>query len=193
MMRFLRSLALVMTVTSLAAPQARATSNWSAVKAPNAITWEGTEGGGKVFTGHCDVFEAEIVFDPADLAHSSVTVAIDMASCITGDTRKDTYLPQEGWFNVSGFPKAMFEAKSFRHEGGNKYVAEGALTLRGVTKPVTLPFTLDLDGEKAHAVGETTLQRLAFGVGGGSQLSSNEVAGPDVKVKIDLHATRAGA
>ena len=193
MMQFLRSLALVMTVTGLAATAARAATNWSVTKTPDAITWQGTDGGGKAFTGRCEAFEAEIAFDPADLAHSSVRVAIDMAGCLTGDARKDGYLPQQGWFDVGGFPKAIFEAKSFRHLGGDKYEADGMLTLKGATKPVTLPFALDIAGGKAHAVGETTLQRLAFGVGGGSQLSSPQVAGPDVTVKIDLHATRAGA
>lgn len=192
MMQFLRSLALVMTVTGLGAAQARAAANWSVEKSPGAIQWEGTEGGGKVFAGRCETFEAAIAFDPADLAHSSVRVAIDMAACLTGDAQKDAFLPQQGWFDVGGFPEAVFEAKSFRHEGGSKYVAEGTLTLKGATKPVTLPFTLDIDGDKAHAVGETTLKRLAFGVGDTADLASSEIAGPDVKVKIDLRATRAG-
>jgi polyisoprenoid-binding protein YceI len=191
MMQFMRSLALVMTVSSFAATDLRAMTNWTAEKSPTAISWEGTESGGKAFTGHCGAFDAEIAFDPADLAHSSVKVTIDMASCLTGDTQKDAYLPQEGWFDVGAFPKAVFEAKSFRHEGGDKYVAMGTLTLRGVTKPVELPFTLAIDGDKAHVVGETTLQRLAFGIGGGSQLSSGDVAGLDVRVKIDLHARKA--
>ena len=193
MMRYLRSLVVVMTVTGLAVSTARAAIRWSVEKTPGAITWQGTDGSGHVFTGHCDSFDADIAFDPADLDHSSVRVAIDMAGCLTGDAQKDGYLPQQGWFDVGGFPKAIFEAKSFRHLGGDKYEADGMLTLKGVTKPVTLPFALDIAGGKAHAVGETTLQRLAFGVGGGSQLSSPQVAGPDVTVKIDLHATRAGA
>lgn len=193
MMQFLRSFVLVMTVTSLAANEARAAvPSWSVAKTPDTITWDGTEGGGKAFTGRCEAFDAEIAFDPADLEHSSVKVVIDMASCLTGDTQKDAYLPQEGWFDVQAFPKAVFEATKFRHEGGNKYVADGTLTLRGVTKPVNLPFSLDIDGAKAHVVGETTLKRLIFGVGASSQLASSDVAGPDVRVKIDLRATRNG-
>jgi polyisoprenoid-binding protein YceI len=166
---------------------------WTVERDAQAISWTGTQGAAGSFSGHCALFDAVIAFDPGDLAHSSVKVTIDAASCLTGDTQKDTYLPQEGWFNVAAFPKAVFEAHRFRHEGANRYVAEGALTLKGVTQPVNLPFTLDLAGDRAHVMGETTLQRLAFGVGEGDQLSSPDVAGPDVHVRIDIRALRQGA
>jgi len=189
MIHFLRSLALATALINVAATPAGAATRWEAEENPAAISWEGLQGG-NVFTGHCRIFDAAIVFDPSDLMHSSVKVTIDMGACITGDQQKDSYLPQEGWFGVADFPKAIFEATRFLHQGGDKYIADGTLTLKGVTKKVELPFTLDIKGDTAHAVGETTLQRLAFGVGAGDQLSSADVAGPDVKVKIDLTATR---
>lgn len=168
---------------------ALAVTQWIAQPDPHAISWEGTQGG-KALAGHCEKFTADIAFDPAALTASAVKVIIDTSACKTGEAQKDEYLPQAVWFNVSAFPNAVFEAKNFRHEGGDKYVASGTLTLKGVTKNVDLPFTLNIDGAKAHVVGETTLQRLAFGVGDGPQLSSPDVAGLDVKVKIDLHATK---
>jgi polyisoprenoid-binding protein YceI len=185
----IRHLTIVLVSFALAAP-ALAATKWSATPDPKAIAWSGTEGqSAAAFTGHCANFVADIAFDPGALAASAVKVTIDMASCTTGEPKKDQYLPMEGWFDVAGYPKAVFEAKSFRHSGGDKYVAEGTLTLKGMTKPVTLPFTLDIEGDKAHVVGETVLQRLDFGVGGG-QLASSAVAAPEVKVVIDLHAVK---
>lgn len=172
-----------------AAP-AFAVTNWAADNTPDTITWEGKDGSGKSFTGRCSTFVADIAFDPEALDASAVTVTIDMVSCLTGETQKDEYLPQEGWFNVEDYPKAVFEATSFSKKGEGEYLAEGTLTLRGETKPVTLPFALDIDGDKAHVTGETVLNRLDFGVGGG-QLASPEVAGPDVTVRIDLTATKS--
>lgn len=176
---------------ALATPAFAVTPNvtqWTVVPDPETIAWEGMRSGAP-FTGHCANFNADIAFDPKALAHSSVKVTIDTGSCTTGDAQKDDYLPQEGWFNVAAFPNAVFEAKSFRHLGGDKYLAHATLTLKGIAKKVELPFTLTIDGNMAHVVGETTLQRLAFGVGEGPQLSAPDVAGPDVKVKIDLRAT----
>jgi polyisoprenoid-binding protein YceI len=186
MIRLLTICALSVALTG----PALAATKWAATPDPEAIAWSGRQGeNAEAFTGHCANFAADIAFDPAALAASAVTVTIDMASCATGEAKKDQYLPMEGWFNVAGYPKAVFEAKHFRHAGGNKYVADGTLTLKGITKPVTLPFTLDITGDKAHVVGETVLQRLDFGVGGG-QLSGSAVAAPDVKVAIDLHAVK---
>ncbi|HEX7774925.1 MAG TPA: YceI family protein [Parvibaculum sp.] len=185
----IRCLTIAALSVTLATP-AFAITKWTVAPDPEAITWSGAEGeNAAAFTGHCANFVADIAFDPAALDTSAVKVTIDMASCTTGETKKDQYLPLEGWFNVAGYPKAVFEAKSFRHSGGNKYVADGTLTLKGVAKPVTLPFTLDIAGGKAHVVGETTLRRLDFGVGGG-QLASPSIAALDVKVAIDLHAVK---
>lgn len=179
---------------AFAATPALSMTQWVAKPDPHAISWEGTQGG-NALVGHCEKFTADIAFDPADLAASTVKVAIDTSACKTGEAQKDAYLPQQGWFDVSAFPTAIFKAMSFRHDGNDKdgndkYVADGTLTLKGVTKKVELPFTLKIEGDTAHVVGETSLQRLAFGVGDGPQLSSPEVAGLDVAVKIDLHATK---
>lgn len=177
-------------VLLMTAEPALATTGWIAEPDPQTIAWTGTDGGGKTFHGHCGNFVADIEFDPADLASAALKVVIDAASCVTGDEKKDEYLPQEGWFNVAGYPKAVFESETFRHDSGNKYVAMGTLTLRGVALPVTLPFTLDIAGDEAHVVGEVVVNRLDFGVGVG-QLASPEVAAPEVTVTIDLHAKRA--
>ncbi|MCF8470324.1 MAG: YceI family protein [Parvibaculum sp.] len=174
----------------VAAQSALAAATWIAEPDPKTISWSGKEGNGASFEGQCSNFTANIAFDPGDLGSSAIEVTIDMASCRTGETNKDEYLPQEGWFNIAEHPKAVFAAKKFRHSTGNEYVADGELTLRGETVPVELPFTLDIDGEKAHVVGKVMLNRLDFGVGGG-QLASPEVAAPEVTVKIDLRATKA--
>lgn len=189
-MRHAHHAAILLGVCLLAAPQAYAATKWKVEPNPKTISWQGVANGKDVFNGTCSKFAADVAFDAANLAQSSVKITIDMNSCKTGDGEKDAQLPQEPWFNISVFPNSVFEAKSFKHQGGNKYLADGTLTLKGVTKKVALPFTLDIQGEKAHVVGTTTLQRLAFNVGTGPQFSSTDVAAADVKVMIDLRATK---
>ena len=181
--------ATALCVLLLAAAPASAVTQWQVTPTPDTIVWEGTDGNGTSFSGRCSSFEAVIAFDPDDLANSRIEVAIDMASCLTGEEKKDEYLPQEAWFNVADYPKAVYAASAFRHEGGNRYVAEGELTLRDETKLVLLPFTLDIEGDDAHVAGEAVVYRLDFGVGGG-QLAAPDVAGLEVKVKIDLRARK---
>lgn len=164
-------------------------AQWAITPDPQTITWQGTTGGTTPITGACTKFDGDISFDPASLSTSSVVIRIDTGSCLTGDTQKDTYLPQAVWFNVAAFPVATFEAKIFEHVGDDKYIAKGTLTLKGISQPVTLPFTLTIRDKQAHVVGETTLQRLDYNIGNDPQLSAPTVAGLDVKVKIDLKAT----
>jgi polyisoprenoid-binding protein YceI len=173
----------------VAATPALASTIWQAEPDPQTITWVGTAASGPL-AGACSKFDADIAFDPGDLAASHVTVRIDTASCLTGDQQKDAYLPQAVWFDAAGFPVATFEARRFEHLKGDNYLAKGSLTLKGVTKDVTLPFTLAINGDTAHVTGETTLQRLAFGIGDSPQLAAPTVAGLDVVVKIDLKAKR---
>jgi polyisoprenoid-binding protein YceI len=62
------------------------------------------------------------------------------------------------------------------------------LTIRNVSKPLALPFTLTTSGKTAHAVGKVPLIRSAFGVGQGAWATADYVAF-EVNVDIDLTAT----
>ncbi|MGV8995344.1 MAG: YceI family protein [Parvibaculaceae bacterium] len=167
---------------------ASAQTSWQITPDPQTITWEGTTGGSTPLKGACTKFDGKISFDPAELSASSVVIRIETGSCLSGDKQKDAYLPQPVWFNIAAFPDATFEAKIFEHVGGDKYIAKGTLTMKGISQPVILPFTLKIKDGQAHVVGETTLQRLDFNIGNDPQLSAPTVAGLGVKVKIDLKA-----
>jgi polyisoprenoid-binding protein YceI len=81
-------------------------------------------------------------------------------------------------------------AKSFQATGPGRYVAAGVLTVRGVAKPVSLPFTLAINGAAAHMTGAVALNRLAFGVGQGEWKATDTVPA-NVTVNVDLTAHRA--
>jgi polyisoprenoid-binding protein YceI len=92
-------------------------------------------------------------------------------------------------FEVAQFPTAHFLATSFTHKTGNDYIATGTLTIRGVTKPVTLPFTLTITGKTAHLTGTAQLIRTDFHVGEG-EWSADTPVSHAVTVTVDLTATR---
>jgi polyisoprenoid-binding protein YceI len=84
----------------------------------------------------------------------------------------------------------VFTSDAVRKVGTNTYEATGTLTLRGVTRSLTLPFTLEIDGDRARARGHADLVRTTFGVGQGAWASGQWV-GLDVGVDLDLTATRS--
>jgi cytochrome b561/polyisoprenoid-binding protein YceI len=149
-----------------------------------STTWAGDP-----LQGRFERWSANIAFSPDDLAHSKVTVTIDVSSAKTGDEQRDASLPSSDWFDAATHPKAVFTAARFDHPGGDRYVAHGTLNLRGVTKPVDLPFRLTIAGATAKVAGETSLDRLAFGVGQGDFAATDQVPAK-VAVRVELTAVR---
>ena len=132
---------------------------------------------------------ADILFSPDALDRSKLTVSIDMGSAATGDDQRDSSLPSGDFFDTAAHPKATFTASKFRKTGEGKFVADGTLDLRGVKKPLSLPFSLKIDGDTATARGVTTLDRTAFGVGQGEWASTDQIGGK-VKVSFAISAKR---
>ena len=112
-----------------------------------------------------------------------------MTSAKTGDDQRDASLPSDDFFAAAAHPKAIFTATKFRKTGEGRFVADGTLDLRGVKKPLSLPFSLKIDGDMATARGVTTLDRTAFGVGQGEWASTDQIGGK-VKVSFALTAKR---
>jgi polyisoprenoid-binding protein YceI len=162
---------------------------WSVDKAASKLTFSSSVSGG-AFTGAFRTWDAVIHFDPNDLAHSDVSATIDVASAATGDKDRDAELPDQDFFWASHFPKATFVAHGFKLVAPGRYVAPGTLTLRGVARPLTLPFSLAITGPSARMNAEVALDRLAFGVGQGEWKATDTVPA-QVKVDISLSARRA--
>ncbi|HLI67113.1 MAG TPA: YceI family protein [Caulobacteraceae bacterium] len=142
------------------------------------------------FTGGFSRWSADIAFDPKQLSASRVTVTIDVASASTGDADRDQAIPGADWFAAHQFPKATFTATQFKDLGGGRYEAIGDLAIRGVHRPVTLPFTLAIAGDKARMTGAVTLNRTAFGIGQGKWRTGDVVA-TSVAVAVQVQAHKA--
>lgn len=146
---------------------------------------------GETFAGSFGKFQPQIRFDPAHLAESRFDVRITLASADTHNSERDDLLKGADFFDVGHLPEARFVATRFRALGGNRYAADGSLTLRGVARPVTLSFTWT-PGATAVLAGTATLHRLDFGVGGGDWTDTGLI--PDaVQVNTRLQLVPAAA
>ncbi len=149
-----------------------------------ATSWSGT-----AVQGRFDRWKADILFGPKALDRSKVTVTIDMASAVTGDAQRDASLPAPDWFDTANHKSAVFTAARFTESGEGRYVAHGTLTLRGVSKPFDLPFTLQIDGARASVSARASLDRIAFGVGQGEWAATDDIPAK-VQVRVQLRAQR---
>jgi polyisoprenoid-binding protein YceI len=178
-------LAALLALAPALAPAAPAL--WVVDHAASKLTFASSVSGAP-FTGVFRRWDAVIHFDPGDLAHSDVAATIDIASAFTGDADRDAELPDQDWFWTSRFPQATFVAHGFQRLGPGRYAAPGVLTLRGVGKPLTLPFTLAITGVNARMNAQISLNRLAFGVGQGEWAAVDTIpAGVTVGVELTAH------
>lgn len=164
-------------------------AHWSVDAAKSHVGFT-VQWSGEPFVATFKSWKADIDFDPADLAHSHVTATIDLASEASDTSDNDDGLKGPQGFSVSQFPTARFEAASFKHAGGDNYVAVGTLALHGVSRPVTLPFKLMIAGDTAHMNGKAQVLRTDFGLGQGEWAGPTPVA-HEVTINVDLTATKA--
>lgn len=134
---------------------------------------------GEKFSGQFKTFEAAIRYEPADLAGSKFDVEVDLASVVTGDSDRDEALPGTEFFDVAKSPKARYSTTGFRKDG-DRVIADGTLTLKGTSKPVSLVVRFRTAGSDTFLDVTTTLKRLDFNVGSGEYADTstigNEVA-----------------
>ncbi len=173
----------------LAAGSARA-ADWTIDPAASKLGFAGKQNG-EAFAGKFSRFSGTVAFDPAKPEAGHADIVIDMASAGTGDTQRDEALPQAEWFNAKTFPQGHFVATGFRPKGGDAYEAAGKLSIRGISRDVTLPFTLRVSGDTAHASGHLDLVRTSYGVGQGPWSSGQWVA-LEVGVDLDVVAKKSG-
>jgi polyisoprenoid-binding protein YceI len=146
---------------------------------------------GAAVAGNFSDYTAEIKFEPEQLDKSSikVEVATGSVSVSNADVQKNIVLPD--WLSTEAFPKATFVSKKIsRTPGTSNYFAEGELTLRGKTAPVTLNFSLTQTGDVAIAKGIATLNRNDYGVGQG-QWAKDDVINNAVRVEFRIFAVKS--
>ena len=141
-----------------------AASNWTVSDGALSITVTQM---GQAVTGTFADWQAAIDFAPEarlDGTYGTVEVAVATGSLTLGSVSDQA--TGEAFLASGAFPTAVFEAAIRPAEGGDPdYLADGTLEIRGVSVPVRLPFTLDMDGEAATVAGTVSVDRRDFGMG----------------------------
>jgi polyisoprenoid-binding protein YceI len=139
---------------------------------------------------------AKVDLDDADLTKSQVSVEINTASVDTGDKKRDDHLKGPDFFDVTKFPKVTFKSTKIA-KAGAAYKLTGDLTIRDVTKSVTLDATLSKPvktpwGNQARAATITgKIKRSDFGLKWNKALEAGGVlVGEDVTLDVKAEVTK---
>lgn len=118
--------------------------------------------------------------------HGDVDVTISIPSLTLGSVTQQAM--GADFFDAETHQTASFRGDIFGEN--DRFVAKGTLSIKGNQVPVTLPFTLDIDGDTARMTGATSVDRTAFQIGTGTQPTEGSLAF-DVFISVSLTASRA--
>ena len=141
-------------------------------------------------------FDGVIKYDPQNPAASSVNFTIQSASIDTDNADRDNHLKGADFFDVQKFPTLTFSSTSVKAVDADTLEVTGELTMKGVTKKVTVPVDLlgsvkTPRGEKAGFETAFKLDRKEYGITWNRALDAGgAVLGDDVKVSISIEADR---
>jgi polyisoprenoid-binding protein YceI len=142
-------------------------------------------------------FSGMINYDDKDITKSSVEVTAKIESINTGVDRRDAHLRTADFFDAAKYPEMTFKSTRVERKGDNQYVLHGDFTLRGISKPVAIPFTVtgaikDGQGNTRFGVaGQTTINRRDFGITWGKPMENGGLdVGNEVMIDLQLEAVK---
>ena len=119
--------------------------------------------------------EADIAFHPSDLARSHITATADPATLQTGIGLRDKHLQGPDYFDAKTHPCIRLRSKAFRKTGKDAFNGWFEVTIKGVTKETSIPFTVRRVGVSTEYRGNFELDRLDFNLGEESPILDRKV------------------
>ncbi|HVT34189.1 MAG TPA: YceI family protein [Nevskiaceae bacterium] len=135
-------------------------------------------------SGSFGKFSGTLALDPAN--PQAIRISIDTGSIHAGSDDADTEVVKPGWLSVAAFPQATFASKSVSNTGGANWQSTGMLTIKGIARDVTVPFTVKehADGS-AELDGQFQIKRADYKVGEGEWSAFDTIAN-EIQVKFHL-------
>ena len=168
---------------------AKAAPVWTVDKAASRLTFRAVMNG-QPFDGVFRSWDAQVAFDPHNLATSRATLTVDTTSALTGQPIKDAALPNSEWLSSTAFPQATMVTRTITQTGPGRYQASADIHIRGMAWRTTAPFTVSISHDEGRMQSTLTLDRRTFGIGEGPFRSPAPVD-PLVQVSLRLIATKA--
>lgn len=131
---------------------------------------------GVTVSGTFKGLKGAIHFEPGNLATASIAVTVDARTVNSGIDMRDNHLKKEEFFYVDSFPTLSFKSTKVTASTKEGYLfLFGDLRIKNVTKAISFPFQAVPNGNGYTLIGNFSINRRDFGVGGSSISMSDEV------------------
>jgi polyisoprenoid-binding protein YceI len=144
--------------------------------------------------GAFNEFEGTATLDFDDVSRSSASVTITAASIDTRQAQRDAHLRSNDFLAMDEFPTITFVSTGARQTGDADFELDGDLTVRGVTRPVTIPFAFEgtavdpFGNTRVGFEGSVVINRKDFGVSYNAALETGGVLISD-KVTLEFEVS----
>ena len=151
-------------------------------------------------TGSFKTFQGSAQSEGDDFENAKIEFTLDVDSVDTNQEQRDAHLKAEDFFNAAQYPQIKFQSTSFTKTGGSDYKLVGDLTVKDITKPVTLD--VEYGGTAVDFYGNTKagfevtgkINRKDYGLSwGGITEAGAIVLGDDVKLFINVQFAKQAA
>ncbi len=147
--------------------------------------------------GNFKSFDGTLVSKNADFTDADITFTVDVKSINTDNEMRDKHLQGDDFFNAEKYPQMKFKSSSFKKVSGNKYILEGDLTIRDVTKKVK--FDVVYRGTQKDPYGNTkagfkatgSIKRMEYGLKWNVMTEAISVVADEVNIVVNLEYAQA--
>jgi polyisoprenoid-binding protein YceI len=189
----LKSLIISLALSSAAFAQ----TNWKLDNAHSSVKFSVEHLMVSETDGNFKGFEGTLSSKNADFSDAEISFTVDVKTINTDNEMRDKHLQGDDFFNSEKFPQIKFKGTSFKKVSGNKYLLEGDLTIRDVTKKVK--FDVVYRGMQKDPYGNTkagfkaigSIKRLEYGLKWNVMTEAAAVVADEVNIVINLEYAQA--
>jgi polyisoprenoid-binding protein YceI len=131
---------------------------------------------GMTVDGSMDITELQFIQPSADPSTWSLEGSASPATISTGIGLRDKHLKRADYFDIEKYPLIRIQSSQIRSKGKSKYEGTFAITIKGVSKTIIIPFNISENNKAKQVAGEFTINRLDFGIGEKSSILADAVA-----------------
>jgi len=149
-------------------------------------------------TGNFNDYDGKVMFDGQNLETGMVELTINVLSINTNNSKRDDHLRSSDFFDMEKFPTITFKSTKIIKGEGNNFKLTGDLTMKGITKPVTLDCILNgvitdpWGTTRAGFGGTATIKRHDFNIAWDNKLQDGSfVVSDDVTINFQIELTKA--
>jgi len=135
---------------------------------------------GVTVNGSISGIKAQIVLDQEDLSASKIYASVAPSTINTGIKKRDRHLQEAEYFDSKSHSEIIMNLISVK-KSNQGFIGVFELTMKGIKKQITMPFTISEEGGNHIFNGTLALNRRDFNVGGSSMIMSDNVS---VQIKI---------